>query len=322
MTSNLSTEGTLNSSTDSNTEETEWRYSTGIRVSFSILFLFVVVIGTFGNSLVILAVKWKKVGQTSTNFLLTNLAAADVTTLLSGIPNATALFIVRNHPDGVVGTILCKFVTFGTIPLVTSVVSILTLLLISWERHRAIARPLREGSVLKLTEKNTKYVVAVLWLIAVLYGLPLMLGANYSYETKKCVWAMYHQGKNVYILLFLVIFYIVPVSAMSYSYVGIVRAIYSADGVNPGGLTREEDLRTKLKIVKTLIIVTVVFIVCLGFFGTFWLMFYQDRVSDVQFRVAVFFLFLNAAVNPLIYTWQSESYRCAFKQLLKMFCRR
>ena len=315
MVSSFSADRFLNVS-DSNAKELgSWKYSTGIRISFTLLFSIVVALGTCGNSLVIVAVKWKKVSQTSTNFLLANLAVADITTLLFGIPDAIMLFVVRNHPGGAIGTILCKFITFGTVTLVTSVASVLTLLLISWERYWAIVRPLREGTFLKLTKKGTKHAVIGLWLIAVVFGLPVIVGASFSKEKMECVWEMDYNGKRVYIFFFLVMFYIFPVLILSYSYFGIVRAIYSDQVVNPGGLSREEDLRSRLKIVKTLIIVTVVFIVCLGVFGTFWLMFYQDLISDVVFRVAVLFLFLNAAVNPLIYTWQSTSYRAAFKQL-------
>ena len=320
MAQNLSTQADYMNRSD--LENTSWKYSADIRISFTILFTVVVVVGTCGNSLVIVAVKLRKVGQTCTNFLLANLAVADFTTLLSAIPDAVVLFVVRSHPDGTIGTVLCKFVTFGTVSLITSVASVLILLLISWERYRAIAKPLRLDTGFKLTEKNITYVIGVVWSVAFIYGLPLIITTNYTEKEGGCAWEMSEGHKTAYTSLFLVFFYALPLCALCYSYWGIVKALYTANGANlPGGVTRRDDMRAKFKVVKTLIIVTVVFLVCLGIFSSFWLMFRHNQISDTTFRVSVCFLFLNATVNPLIYTWQSASYRHAFKQLVKNCCR-
>ena len=193
MAQNLSTQADYMNRSD--LENTSWKYSADIRISFTILFTVVVVVGTCGNSLVIVTVKLRKVGQTCTNFLLANLAVADFTTLLSAIPDAVVLFVVRSHPDGTIGTVLCKFVTFGTVSLITSVASVLILLLISWERYRAIAKPLRLDTGFKLTEKNITYVIGVVWSVAFIYGLPLIITTNYTEKEGGCAWEMSEDTK-------------------------------------------------------------------------------------------------------------------------------
>ena len=75
----------------------------------------------------------KKSGfQTPQNYLLANRAAADITNLtfcvFSVIPMVTVL------PDGLVGTILCKFFVGFNVPVTVIVASVFTLTVLAVER--------------------------------------------------------------------------------------------------------------------------------------------------------------------------------------------
>ena len=59
-----------------------------------------------------------------------------------------------SHPDGVIGPILCKFLTDGNIAWVGSASSFVTLVAIAVERYYAVMYPL--GNKWKLTRRKLK----------------------------------------------------------------------------------------------------------------------------------------------------------------------
>ena len=103
-----------NSTTNDTTEELakRWKMRDLSFKWFYFLGLTVVTSGIIGNVSVLIIIKRNRAFQTPHNYLLANLAAADITNLtfcaFSVIPKVTVL------PDGLVGTILCKFFVNST----------------------------------------------------------------------------------------------------------------------------------------------------------------------------------------------------------------
>ena len=89
------------------------------------------------------------------NYLLVNLAAADILYAMFIAPN---IFVVQfpfiGHPDGVIGQIVCKVVTGGSVAWVGGFSSILTLLIIAIERYYAVMYPY--GNKGTLTNRKLK----------------------------------------------------------------------------------------------------------------------------------------------------------------------
>ena len=108
--------------------------------SIILLGLTVAASGTTGNASVLIIIKRNRTFQTPQNLLLANinLAAADITNLtfcaFSVIPMVTVL------PDGVVGTILCKFFVGLNVPITAIVASVFTLTVLAVERYNAVVR--------------------------------------------------------------------------------------------------------------------------------------------------------------------------------------
>ena len=75
------------------------------------------------------------------NVLLLNLAIADITVVVFFASRYT-LIHAYNHPDGNVGTILCKLLTGGTFGWIGSCASVFTMVAIAIERYYAVTRPL------------------------------------------------------------------------------------------------------------------------------------------------------------------------------------
>ena len=75
----------------------------------------------------------KKALQTPMNYLLVNLALADVTVAVFMVIDQLFFYAVH-HPEGVAGDIMCKLLTGKILTWVGSVASVCTLLAIAFER--------------------------------------------------------------------------------------------------------------------------------------------------------------------------------------------
>lgn len=92
-----------------------------------------VLIGILGNLLFIVVVKRTRFMHTTTNFLLANIAAADVVSLAFCVPGVILQFI--DHPKGGLGSFLCKFVSMHHVAGITLLVSGITLTLTTRARE-------------------------------------------------------------------------------------------------------------------------------------------------------------------------------------------
>ena len=75
------------------------------------------------------------------SFLLVNLAIADIIYAVFITPRVFYQLPFARHPDGVFGTVLCKFVTGGSVAWTGSACSIATFVAIAIERYYAVMYP-------------------------------------------------------------------------------------------------------------------------------------------------------------------------------------
>ncbi len=92
--------------------------------------------------------------RTPINYLLKNVAVADITYAVFIVPGIFFKVYSAHHPDGPTGAILCKLVTGGNFAWVGSVASFVTLVAIAIERYFAVMYP--HGSKWKLTKRKLK----------------------------------------------------------------------------------------------------------------------------------------------------------------------
>ena len=84
------------------------------------------------------------------NYLLLNLAIADILYAMFIAPK----FLFNHQPNGMTGTILCKFLTDGNVAWVGVASSFVTLVAIAVERYFAVMYP--HGNKWKLTKAKVK----------------------------------------------------------------------------------------------------------------------------------------------------------------------
>ena len=125
-----------------------------------------------------------RASQTAMNYLLINLALADMTVAIFMAIKFVITPMFR-HPDGKTGRLLCKFITGGTTAWTGAVASIYNLVAIALECYYAIFQPFKRRRK-PLTYQILGKTFFAIWLTAVLWGLPLYLSVTYVDDLMTC----------------------------------------------------------------------------------------------------------------------------------------
>lgn len=269
----------------------------------------VVVTGICGNALFITVVRRKRSMQTVINYMLINVAVADIISLAFCVPGITIRFF--RHPRGILGTFICKFVTMHLIAGITLLVSGLTLTTISVKRHNALLRPM--DSRFKLNGRRTKIMICVIWGFSIAFVLPLFIYQKYSDEVEDC----YLDWGNIAAHTFwgyLATLVGISVSTLCFCYFRILKAIYLKNIIPPNQSNRiEQDNRDRLKIIKLLLTVTGLFFVC--FIPFVVVSAIGVSTYSVFYQVSYFLVYCSCCVNPVVYIFQSANYRAGLRDL-------
>ena len=273
----------------------------------------IVIIGIIGNSLILAVVKKKRYMHTTTNFLLANLAVADLLTLLWCIPGIVLNGFIT-HPGGVLGDILCKFITMYHMAGISLLVAGLTLTLVSVERYNALVNPLNAS--LRLTKENVKYPIAIMWMFGFIFVLPLFVIEDWDEARNSCIMYWKKPSSTIYwsvIAMIVLIAFVV----VCFCYFNIIRGLYFTKEICAESLMccSQEEIQAKRKIVKLSITITVIFLAC--FFPFIIAAVWNISTKDVFYKIAFFLVYCSCCVNPICYALQSTNYRNAFKETMR-----
>ena len=146
-------------------------------IVFATLYSFMVFFGVVGNGIVITIVRKTPSMHTTTNYLLMNLAVADLLTLLL-CPGVYDFALTHFRINSSMGDIVCKLFAGSAIVCITFDASVLTLCLIAVERYVAIVKPFKSSSW-NITSKKTGIVIVFIWVLAIILTLPDSLWTEY-----------------------------------------------------------------------------------------------------------------------------------------------
>ena len=275
--------------------------------------LTLVALGVIGNASVLIIIKRNRTFKTAQNYLLANLAAADITNLmfcaLAVIPAITVL------PDGVVGNILCKFFVGFNVPLTATVTSVFTLTVLAVERYNAVVKPLQ---MLQLTRETVQYAIAATWAVSVGLNVPIFVHTGYKFKKAFCHQTYSKEAELIHITFYVVFVFIIPFIVITFCYSKIVRTLYHVSAVTPeSNIPDKEKLRQKKQLLKMSLTVTAVFAGCVFPASITVVLRYYRLVSQTVRGFGLLLLFLSSVVNPFIYAFHSSNYRSAFKALLR-----
>ena len=307
----------LSGTTRNNTEEMG-------QIILAILYSFVILVGIIGNSFVVVIVSRKKAMQTTTNYLLVNLAAADII-MLVWATQSQVFRLTYKHPSGYAGDYLCKFVNGGTMVTLAITVTTFTLALIAIEKHNALVMPMKES--IRLKKKNVIWLIAVFWIISVVLSVPTFMKARYDEKQQHCVdvWDIslaYFNREFVYTNV--VLKGVLPYIVILYCYTRIIKELYFSKTICRQQVS-ENDGKVKRRIAKLLITVTVAFYCCYLPYAV--LVMYvaaidpQNLASQHEIlvklqTVARFLLYFESCLNPIIYPFHSTNFRRELKHIL------
>lgn len=267
------------------------------------------------NVLVVTAVgKYKKL-QTPTNFFIVSLAFADISIAIV-LPFFTAVEIVS---ENITDTIAC--ISPNRILMMASGVSILMLSLIAYDRHLALAYPLRYVDL--MTKKKIIIFIFLSWLYsATIVWAPIMAGwyEEIQIPERYCTFEIMHQSEH---LLFVSALFAPACIIIFVCYIRIymiarhhARAIASLESSVQFNL-QTHFITKDSKYAKTLAVV-------IGAFLLLWLPFqicllyevvtYHVMESWIR-NYCGYLAFANSALNPWVYAYKSVDIRLAFKKI-------
>ena len=276
-------------------------FPTVIIVSFVCFYVVVFVLSAIGNvAVTYTCYRAIKRTQRSIHWFIANLALADFTfTVLSTLDFVVFLWTWLG------GRISCKLQSFLIEACYTS--SIITLVFISFERRKAVITPLRVR-----ISSNKEYIkIVAIWMSSLSIASPLL----YAYEVKQdasgsliCNNASFGDlGKQVYYSIHAICTFIVPLTYMIYAQSTIFLRLRSRVFPTQDDFTTVSSNRHR-KVAKTLAALTVAFTVCWAPFMIIrTLMYFHLTDGGYYWRASQLLIFLNTALDPILYGIYGES---------------
>ncbi|XP_076622835.1 ecdysis triggering hormone receptor isoform X2 [Colletes latitarsis] len=296
-----------------------------IRTTSMVLCIIVMILGIIGNLMVPLVVFRGKDMRNSTNIFLVNLSFADLCVLLICTP--TVLVEVNYGPQvWPLGEHMCKAVPF--VELTVAHASVLTILAISFERYYAICEPLRAGYV--CTKARATFLCMLAWVAAALCTSPILLTISYEMEDDgngtyipTCNTVVSTHWIFAFFITTVIIFFVIPLLILMVLYTVIARHLMANPTISRG--SSNNMLKYRKQVMLMLGTVVLCFFMCLLPFKAFtlWILVVPRRMI-IDFGVESYYtllyfcrvmLYLNSAINPILYNLMSSKFREGFLRL-------
>ena len=186
-------------------------------------------VGFLGNILVIVylcdSLKRNHKFNKSLSSILLNLAAADILTEIFGTISILFEYEIILHPGGALGEVVCKVFTAHTLTWTFTNVSILTVVLLAWERYRAVTEFKSKVASAEGDANYIKYILAAFWFIGAAMYSPFIPFQYYD-SSKGCHEHFPNSAAKYGIpLMDIVCFFMAPSIFFVYAYTHIVLAL-------------------------------------------------------------------------------------------------
>ena len=296
-------------------------------VIFASLYSFIMLFGVIGNYIVVTIVRKIPSMHTTTNYLLLNLAVADLLTLLL-CPGLYDFALTKVSLQGFSGDLICKLFAGNAIVPITINVSVLTVCTVALERYLALVKPFQIN--LRISKDSIGYIIATLWFISLLSCIPDITENTYvdtvssKYPCKR-PWSLdeYFLHKP-FIIFTCVCFGFVSSIMLLFCYFEIVLGLYFTKTICSESMITEAERQEKKQLARLLIWLTLVFALCSLPFAVFFVFLVYTNTNTIKnnydtfyilHRTSRFFLFSNSFCNPILYALQSSNYRNGLKYI-------
>uniref|UniRef100_A0A8D8Y2G4 Growth hormone secretagogue receptor type 1 n=1 Tax=Cacopsylla melanoneura TaxID=428564 RepID=A0A8D8Y2G4_9HEMI len=304
------------------------RFPSYIRTPSLVLCTIILCIGVLGNIMVPCVILKSKDMRNSTNIFLMNLSIADLMVLLVCTP--TVLVEVNSKPETwQMGEHMCKAVPF--VELTVAHASVLTILAISFERYYAICEPLKAGYV--CTKTRAIVICLLAWGFAALFTSPITWITEYrsqEYYDKTivptCLTQVEKTWPATYFVLIILIFFILPLIILIVLYAIIAKNLMAEINSSDNNMYNQ---RARRQVVTMLALVVLSFFLCLLPFRiiTLWIIIIPEsnmysfrKIGLINYYKLLYIsrilIFVNSAINPILYNIVSSKFRKGFKKLI------
>lgn len=270
--------------------------------------IFILCINLIGNIIVISVILLRRRMQTFTNWMILNLALADLSVAIYCITLELPLEIYNKW-------IYEKFFCTILYPIQSATIygSVFTLLVLSCSRFWAIIYPFSRQP----TTFGAKVCICGIWIASFALVTPYMIALEFDESETNCkeVWSEKH--RKIFTFLTFIFQYVMPLTIVTLAY-----ALIACDVIckNRHSETRYADRRKyeeNRKLTRLLLAVTLVFAICVlpyhavtiavefGNGGCF------EYITDVTIG-SYLLLYLNSALNPILYNLFSSHFRQGF----------
>ena len=282
-------------------------------------YILIFTVSTLGNGFVFMVVLYRQRLQTVMNYFLVNLAAADLTLTVICIP--FDLYVQESGAAWPYGRVFCK--VLYPLQTMSLYASVFTLCAISFSRHRAIVHPLKK----QFTVYITKCLLVCIWGASLMAVVPYMMVLMVDDE-QRCVEKWPEPASSYrysYTLFICITMYFAPVTIIMWAYLRIWVALRT-EGVPAQG--QPNHASENARVLKMAVCISVAFALCLLPNQVTYLV--LDVYFDGQYQIhrewiiiGNLMVFLNTALDPIVYTVFNEKYRDEFRKFIKCkICKR
>ncbi|XP_042278244.1 tachykinin receptor 1a isoform X2 [Thunnus maccoyii] len=273
-------------------------------VLWAIAYSCIVIVSVVGNVTVIWIIMAHKRMRTVTNYFLLNLAFAEAS--MSAF-NTVINFTYAVHNEWYFGLVYCRFHNF--FPIAAVFASIYSMTAIALDRYMAIIHPLQQ----RMSSTETKVVVAVIWVLALLLAFPQYYYSNTDQLPGRVVcyidWPEYSvcDFKKMYYVCVAILIYFLPLLVMGCAYLVVGLTLWASEIPGDSSDRYKEQLTAKRKVVKMMIVVVCTFAICWLPYHVYFLLhqFFPEMFEETfiqQVYLAIMWLAMSSTMyNPIIY---------------------
>ena len=285
------------------------------RIVLLILYSIIFAISTLGNGLVCLVILRRRTMKGVVNYLILNLAIADLVFTCICIP--FDIPVQEMNYFWPYGAFMCNVIY----PLQTQTLfaSVYTLVALSISRYWAVVHPLKQ----QLKVERVKWVILAIWVISFIPVCPYIAALRLNETTSACeeYWKS-ETSRKVYTLSLFFLQYVIPLTIISCAHVGIALELKQKSGKRRGSFVQGVRHSEARKVARMLITVTLLFAACVLPTNILWI-WLDFGAADKNFAYfwellsfANVVVFANSALNPLCYTMTNDAYRMEMKKVI------
>lgn len=300
--------------------------------SLIVAYTFLILVGTFGNFLVVYVIITKPAMRTVRNLFILNLAISDLLLCLITMPLTLMEILTRYWPLGHNGFI-CKMI--GTFEAISIFVSTFSITAIALDRYQVIVYPMRDS----LHHLGALIALGGIWLLSGVLASPMYFcrkldilqdvnftqigldGLAYCLED----WTIPH-GRALYSIFVLIIQYVVPIVIVSVAYSRICKKLQyryvSTTVLKKENVMNRRKSREDRRRKTNSLFIAIALVYCISWLPLNLCNVVYDAANpfgeDFHTTIVVFAVchmmgMSSACSNPFLYGWLNDNFRKEFK---------